>query len=388
MAAEVNFVMVPISTGAPDLMRRLLEEFESISRIKVNVRLIDWLEQRTVMVDTAVHGRGADVFLVAVPQTSDLIGMNALRPFTPAEVAELGGAESFLAASLRSGMRPGENQIWAIPWLVDTRVLFYWRDLLESAGLDGATAFKTCGQFDESFAILKQHGFDVPFAPPYENYMVMHTISSWIWENGGDLFSLDGKEVTFHYPDAMAGVRAYMEMILRMPAGVTSSEQQDHFHARVNPVTINGGWMGVDADPRLACVVPPGGAYLGGTNLVVFKHTRQVGPALELVRFLCRPETQMRMAFAHGFLPSRMSVLTDPEQQQHPIRGDQIKAALAGRTYPCVPMIGLVEDRLSQELARLQREIHASGLTAEQAVRNALVPLGKRLNLALGSLES
>jgi hypothetical protein len=96
----------------------------------------------------------------------------------------------------------------------------------------------------------------------------------------------------------------------------------------------------------------------------------------------------MRMAFAHGFLPSRMSVLTDPEQQQHSIRGDQIKAALAGRTYPCVPMIGLVEDRLSQELARLQREIHASGLSADQAVRNTLVPLGKRLNLALGSLES
>jgi multiple sugar transport system substrate-binding protein len=181
MAAEVNFVMVPISTGAPDLMRRLLDEFESISRIKVNVRLIDWLEQRTVMVDTAVHGRGADVFLMAVPQTSDLISMNALRPFTTAEVDELGGAESFLPASLRSGMRPGESQIWAIPWLIDTRVLFYWRDLLESAGLDGATAFKTCHQFDESFAVLKQHGFDIPFAPPYENYMVIHTISICIF---------------------------------------------------------------------------------------------------------------------------------------------------------------------------------------------------------------
>jgi len=192
--------------------------------------------------------------------------------------------------------------------------------------------------------------------------------------------------VTFHYPDALAGVRDYMEMILRMPPGVMSSDQQEQFHARVNPVTINGGWMGVNADPRLACVVPPGGAYLGGTNLVVFKHTRQVGPAMELVRFLCRPETQARVAFAHGFLPSRMSVLNDPEHQQHPIRGDQIRAALAGRTYPCVPMVGLVEDRLSQELARLQREIHSLDISVDQAVRNTLAPLGKRLNLALGSI--
>ena len=79
----------------------------------------------------------------------------ALSDFDPVDIAELGGPERFVPAAWKSASLINDSRVLSIPWMVDTRVIFYWKDILESAGIDDSTAFSTPAQMDETLAKLK-----------------------------------------------------------------------------------------------------------------------------------------------------------------------------------------------------------------------------------------
>lgn len=370
-----------------EAMRPILDQFEAEKRIKVNLVMIDWVSYRTRLVDIAVHSRGADVSAVTVPSTSDMIGMNALRPYSQIEIIELGGAASFIPSAWNSVVDSETQRAWAIPWMIDCRYIFYWPEMLQAAGIDESTAFSTRKNVSETARKLMETGLDMPFAVPTEAYQILHAISSYIWETGGDVIKPDGSEVTFHKSEALNAITEYFEMIRPLPQQAYGPNGANLFFEKKVAFTISGGWF-FNSVPGLvtSCVGVPGGSYLGGTNLVIWKHTQNTSAAFELVKYLSRPDVQLKLSFPHGYLPSRMSLLTDPELLANPITGPRIRASETGRIYPCVPMIGLVEDRFSQELARVQRELpNRPDQDTAEVVRSIIEPLGRRLNLALGS---
>jgi ABC-type glycerol-3-phosphate transport system substrate-binding protein len=125
---ELTLSIMPVASE--DHIRPILNQFEDAKNISINLITIDWVNYRSRLVDIAVHNRGADVSAITVPSTSDMISMNALRPYTQAEIAELGGPASFLEGAWRSVTGGDEKQAWAIPWIVDSRYIFYWPELL------------------------------------------------------------------------------------------------------------------------------------------------------------------------------------------------------------------------------------------------------------------
>ena len=382
---EITLSIMP--AAREEAMRLVLDQFEAEKRIKVNLVMIDWVSYRTRLVDIAVHSRGADVSAVTVPSTSDMIGMNALRPFSPIEIIELGGASSYIPSAWNSVVDSENQRAWAIPWLIDCRYIFYWPEMLQAAGIDESTAFSTRKHVSETTRKLMETGLDVPYAVPTEAYQILHAISSYIWETGGDVIKPDGSEVTFHKPEALNAISEYFDMIRPLPQQAYGPAGANLFFEKKAAFTISGGWFLNRAQGLVTgCVGMPGGSYLGGTNLVIWKHTQNTSAAFELVKWLSRPDVQLKLSFPNGYLPSRMSLLTDPELLAGPVTGPRIRASETGRIYPCVPMIGLVEDRFSQELARVQRELpNRAGQDTAEVVRSIIEPLGRRLNLALGS---
>jgi len=367
----------------------MLDQFEQKTGIKVNLTMIDWASYRSRLVDIAIHNRGADVSAVTVPSTNDMIGMSALRPYTPNEIRDLGEATSFPETVWKSVIGRETQQIWAIPWMIDSRYIFYWPDLLEKAGIDESTAFTSSQKMVETFQKLKESGIKIPFYAPIEAYQILHAVSSWIWEAGADIISPDGSSVTFHHPTAINAIRSYFEMIRQLPPESLSPERPFYFVEKHAAFSIGGGWFlngyeNIGDQVKLADV--PGGPYLGGTSLVIWKHTHYEKEAFELVKWLSQPEIQTQISFPEGFLPSRVSVVTDPELLKDPVIGPRLHGILNGRTFPCVPMIGLVEDRLSQELARIQGAlIDQPKQNTGEIVRSMIEPLGRRLNIALSS---
>ena len=108
---------------------------------QAKVRVIVWDNYKTELTSMALYGRGSDISQVGAPLMSDLLAMNALRPFKEIEITSLGGAEAFNPIAWQSSRRVFEKQVWAIPWLADPRAVIYWRDMLEKAGVSTETAF-------------------------------------------------------------------------------------------------------------------------------------------------------------------------------------------------------------------------------------------------------
>ena len=110
------------------------------------------------------------------------------------------------------------NQLWAVPWLSDTRVIFYWRDMFEHAGIDEAGAFQSFERMDETLARLQSHGIATPWAVTTRRTAnTLYNISSWVWGAGGDFMSADGKRMLVAEPEARAGMTHYYSLYRYMP---------------------------------------------------------------------------------------------------------------------------------------------------------------------------
>ncbi len=164
------------------------------------------------MVKTALYGHGPDVSEIGSTWIGNLIAMNALRPFDLPELYKLGGEKVFLPASWQSGQVPDEAIVYAIPWLADTRLIYYHRSALEKAGLDAGTAFDSPAQLSATLQRLQDSGCAPWVMCTATPRRLLQEAASWVWSAGGDFVSADGKRILFDQPEALAGLKAYFEL--------------------------------------------------------------------------------------------------------------------------------------------------------------------------------
>ncbi len=367
----------------------LLKTFEEQCQVHVTFQALDWNNYRSQLVNTAMNRAGADVSAVGAPITSDLIFMDALHPFEPEEIEALGGAGAFLPSRWKSGQLPGKAEVWAIPWLLDYRLLYYWRDMLLGAGINESTAFSDLKALDDTVTRLKKHGLEIPFAPPMQRFGILHAVFSCIWASGGGLFSEDNKQVVFHQDNALRGISAYFHLLQNLPVGYTNPEPDPQFASRRAAIIVGNGSLAQDPSlgDQLGVGLPPGGAYLGGGDLVVWKHTREHQACFDLVKFLV--DNAPKLIKSSGKLPTQIRALNNPAGL-HPKFGSILsQTALKGHAYPNTPMMGLVEDRLSATLEQIQKDVlskPASQVDVEELVRSQITSIANRINTSLKAL--
>jgi multiple sugar transport system substrate-binding protein len=380
---EITFTAVPNTQES--VLQVILDAFEESHGIHVNLEFVEWETYRTDFVNMALQHKSGDVAMAGTPITSDLIGMNALRPFSLNELAAFGGQSAFLPSRWQSGIRPGSSQVWAVPWILDIRVIYYWRDMLAAASIDEATAFQTTAQFEKTLKSLQESGVEIPWVPYWERFAILHSVSSWIWAYGGNLFTPDGRKVIFHEGSALEGIKAYFKQLKYLPRGLPEISTSMQFNERKAAVMI-GNAQAVDGDqsPQLGCAPMPGGSYVGGSDLMIWAHTRNETSSLQFVNYLSQINV-LEALKGSGLLPLRLNHITQISDDPSPIRRTLARAALTGRTFPCVPMIGLLEDRLSQALFSVQQEIYNNpDVDIDALLRKRIVSLGNRTNVSLG----
>jgi multiple sugar transport system substrate-binding protein len=231
----------------------------------------------------------------------------------------------------------------------------------------------------------------VPTGP---THTTVHNAASWVWGAGGDFVTPDGRRTMFSQPRALAGIRAYFALgrYLAAPVrGLTGLEPDKQFlRSADTAVTLSGPWLFRDALKQgiageVGMALPPGASFVGGSHLVVWKHSREPEAALELVQFLSRPEVQADYSPVVGLLPSRLDGLAAPPFSTDPLWQMAIAGIRTGRSVPVTRSWGLMEDRLTRELGALWAEILADpGLDQAGAIARRLEPLALRLDLVLG----
>lgn len=361
---------------------------------RVNVHVILWDDYKSELTSMALYGRGSDVSQVGAPLMSDLLAMNALRPFKEIEVATMGGANAFNPITWQSSRRVYERQVWAIPWLADPRVIYYWRDLLEKAGVDEATAFSTFDHLFETFKRLQASGIETPLVLPISNKLqTLQTACSWIWGFGGDFVTLDGKNMAFHQAPALAGLKSFFSLYRYMPKEgqpFDYSPTQDYFINQRAAVTIGNLGPGInilkDVQPekraKLGVALPPGPPYVGGSSLIIWKHARHEQAALDLIRYLVSYEAQVEYCQRIGYLPVRLDALAQPPYSTDYLYRNFAQALEKGRIFPTIKLGGLLEDRLSTVLDQIWHDIIADpDVDLEATISKWINPLVRRFEL-------
>ena len=138
-------------------------------------------------------------------------------------------------------------------------------------------------------------------------------------------------------------------------------------------------------DAKLGIAPPPGPAFVGGSNLIVWQHTRRLQGAIDLVRLLTSREAQMDLRLLRS-VPTRREVLTEPPYTSIAHFRVIAQALEGGRPFPVSPKWGTVENALANLLVYLWEHIPANqDRDLESAIKPYLDSLAQRLTITLVS---
>jgi len=393
---EIELSVMNHSPESSAMLRSLLDEFERRSGIRVQLKTLEWVNAKTELNRIATYHQGPDVSEVGTTWVSDLISMNALRSFQQHEVARIGRPDEFVPTSWETSHLMAEQLAWAVPWLSETYIIYYRKDLLRQAGVDEAGAFTSHARLAETAESLKDSGVSIPAELSFEwdQFGILHALASWVWASGGDFCSPDGRHVTFQEPEALKAIQAYFDLLryispegaramLEAPVNLYQKGQSGIMFSTLSNTT-NPADFAPGVLENTGAAVLPGARFAGGSNLVVWRHSRHEEAAIELVRFLTEAGTLLRLIRPFRALPSRLSALEMPEIMNHPILRVAAESVKDGRSYPRVALWGLVEDRLIRVLIQISLYYISNPTTdLNQLVSHQIDALARRLNITL-----
>ena len=395
----IEFTAIPDTDADYNLQLELLASFKRQTGINVKLTGLNWSNAWQELINISIHGQGADISHVGSTWVSSLVSMNALRPIPRHLLTKIGGEESFVHSAWASTMMENDRQAWAIPLSAYTFAVAYRRDLLEMAGLDGATAFATPSAFEETICRLEElncaeHAWLMPYiAYPFNDFV--HTAASWIWSSGGHLIDNPGKQVLFNSPATLAGLKAYFKLLRRV--------------AKIGPITaeecmqtlVQGKAAAVLTDARSILMHLPEEAtnigaasvmsipWSGGGSLVIWRHTYgypdRLEAALKLAEFLTRKSTMLDTARRTQILPARVDALDELIPATHPLRPVMVQLVSSSRAYRTIPLWRRIESQFGQELSMMAKPILENKNTdIETLLKENMGSLTQRLNLTLG----
>jgi len=389
----------PVTTEA---LQPLLQEFEQQSGVKVGLRLMEWDTGRYELSQIAIHHQGPDVSEIGQTWLSDLISMATLRPFYRSNLEKIGKKEEFLPVSWVNCTIPDDPTIWAVPWITDVFNIHYRKDLLQKAGIPEANAFQSYPAIDHTVEQLNLSGVQVPIGLPlsFDRQTNLHVAASWIWGAGGEFCTTDGKRVLFDQPQAVRGIVGYYRLLRHLsPEALRICHSQNYvelFHAGQAAVifaphsaTLPSTLLLPEVRQNWGIAPFPNASWTGGSNLIIWKHSRQERAALELVDFMTSSSFQSRFPPALGVLPCRIAAYASPGLKDDPVLQIQMQSLLSARTYTTFPLWGIVEDRLVQALQNIWEEYYANpSLDLEELVSRVIRAIAGRLNITLSQYRT
>jgi multiple sugar transport system substrate-binding protein len=361
-----------------------------------------WGQAWARLAEIGLYRYGPDVSQIGTTWLEGIVATGSVRPFAAAEVDSMGGESAFFPALWRTALLPwgGDKKVWAIPWLADTRLVFYWRDMLEQAGIDERAAFSTPDSVEETMIRLRESGVQAPWgAWAVGGGVALQNAASWVWQAGGSFLNVNGRQLLFDRPEAIEGFVSHLRLCRYLPPGVGSIDP-GHFDAeeafaqrRIAVLMGLSGWFPSflqqaeipDAVDRLGMALPPGPAFVGGSNLVVWQHTRRMQDALALVRTLTGKPFWRACPHDLDFFPARLDMWAEPSYAGD-LRYEMVAQAIkTGRTFPVVSKWGMFENRLNRIIAELwERALAAPDQDLTGLVSSYMRTLAGRFAVSLG----
>lgn len=365
------------NSGTPDedFMEILKPFLEANPDIEVQPTVLDWGSAWTKLTTAATSGEGPDITQLGTTQIAAIAAMGALEELTPI-YDRFGGADAFYEATLPTTKILGAgDEMYAAPWFIDTRALFYRKDVCEAAGVNPETDFETWDSFKEALTKMKDVEIDgkkiTPLGMPGKNdWNVIHNFAPWIWGTGGEFIAEDNTTCVINSDEAVKGVQFYTELATE---GLLSMAGLEKNSAEIE-ATFNEGEFGTmfsgayeiatlrREKPELAEKVGtapfPAGpegryAFFGGSGLSVFKTSKNKEAAYKVIEYLMTPEAQVAYQEKCGNLPTVKAAYETEFVANEEMRKAFKEQADFGKAYPSVAGWGPSETILQKGLSNV-----------------------------------
>lgn len=380
--------------------------------IEVQGTLVDWGDAFNKITTALTSGVGPDVTQLGTTWVGAFSKTGGLHSFSQDEVTGMGGKDAFVPAAWASSSLVGSGQTTAIPWFIDTRAIYYRTDVLQSLGLDPATAFSDWTTFDQTLSKIQAAGKIQAFGVPGKNaYDVVHNIAPWVWGAGGDYVNAQGTKSAINSSSAVDGVSEYAQLISKYEDKAVLQKNNNDVEALFAQgkfaVTTDGPWLAqqlqqptasggfadsVTAKAGFGTASYPAGpkdhkVFFGGSNVAIMKSSKQEQAAYEWVRWLT-DKGQPTYVSKVGMWPARglsANATVFANDKYDVAFKNQLQF---GKSYPMVAAWGPIETALVKDFGSMWDQVSQSnGPVPRSVIQDDMTKAGQDVDAAIQSSQ-
>lgn len=367
-----------------EVVAELLPEFErEHPGVRVEVQAIPWNAAHEKLLTAFAADGLPDICQLGNTWIPEFAALGALTPLQPyvarSQVVE---PSDYFTGIWNTNLIDGE--LVGIPWYVDTRLLFYRKDMLREAGVTAPP--KTWDEWRSALAAVKRS-----VGPDRHAILLLlnefETQLSLGLQTGDPLLRDNDNYGNFESPGFRRVLALYAEMFAKGWAPPVSETQVsnmwEEFFKGSFAFYLSGPWNIrefrkvapehlKDQWGTMALPGPdgPGAGIAGGTSLVLFQGGKGHDSARkelswQLIEFLSRPEIQQRFYGLIGDLPPRRSTWEHPA-----LADDELAHAFRDQLERVKPTPKVLEwERIVQEMRLATERVVRGGQSQEQALR-------------------
>jgi multiple sugar transport system substrate-binding protein len=294
-------------------------------------------DKRNVILNSLLNGDPVDIISVDQIWLGEFAGKGLLNNLT-ADFEQWGRMGDLYEANLDGCVY--NNTLYALWLWTDVRGTWYWKDMLQEAGVDPESLktwdgyISAAARLNDFFGDRITQGVHLVGAP--------HDPDMWypyLWMLGGEIMELREGHPTkgpYWFPsyNSSEGVRAMEFLKQQVDAGIEPQKEHhwgDEFANKTFPVMLEGSWM-LSAFPRefsptleqevgfIPMFPVPNqtiqtSTMMGGWELAIPSTSQNSDLAWELITIMAEPEILRPFLQQYGFLPTQHTLGEGPSSQ-------------------------------------------------------------------------
>ncbi|MCA2226054.1 sugar ABC transporter substrate-binding protein [Nonomuraea aurantiaca] len=297
-----------------ELLPKLAAQFSQANPgAKVQVTAVPWQDYAKKVQTAIASGDAPDATMVGAVDLAAFASTGGLEK-VPSKLVDYG---SFYRGAVQSTLFEGAE--YGVPWYVETRSLFYRKDMAKAAGVSAPKTWEEYGPFLQA---LQKQGAKWGLSLPTGATATWQSVVPFMWQAGAQIMNEDGTKFTFDTPEALKGLEFYRSFItskITSPNGpVSLGEIEPQFVAGSTAALIAGPWEenllksaggAPFVDDKVGITPLPTGpksnaSYIGGGQWAVFKDAKNREGAWKFIRWMGGPDAQKAWYDLSGDLPA------------------------------------------------------------------------------------
>ncbi|MFC5581531.1 sugar ABC transporter substrate-binding protein [Rhodanobacter terrae] len=355
---------------------KLLPDFERAHPdIHVKVQQLPLTAAHQKLLTAFAGGSTPDMTQLGNTWLPEMVALHALQPLQPrVDRSAVIRPDDYFASIWATNVIDGT--LYGVPWYVDTRLLFYRKDLLKAAGFDAPP--RDWAEWRRMLAALsdpQRHAYGI-LLPTNEYEQLM----SLALQQPDPLLRDGGRYGNFRSAGFKRALTFYVDTFrLHQAPAITNVEAGNpwsEFGHGVYAFYLSGPWNIGEFRSRLPAAqqddwatapLPgpdgPGAAVAGGSSLVIFRNSSHQRAAWTLIEYLSQPAVQQRFYDLLGDMPPRRAswaggaLRDDPKARAFRDQLERVKPT------PPVPEW----ERIANEMQLVAARAIAGQLTIDQA---------------------